>query len=217
MFLDIQFQKNEHKQIKILKELNYDGVFFITEEPKKHKIIDNFFVGYIKLGKSKKFLSLGIFKNIIDFKENLNNFDLFLLDFRDKEDKMDYRNSLLSPSISYLPRVNKGLLFPLIFFQSEDFEYKSSIFGRFKQNIKITKKKKNKFLPIFCSLNYFENKEKIEDYRNLFSLAKLLGLHPKQARYGLGKNLFFLYKQKLLLKENLNKNLDFLEFKNREG
>ena len=216
MFLDIQFLKNEHKQIKISKELGYDGVFFITDEPKKHKILDDFFVGYIKIGKSKRFLSLGIFDNILDFKENLNTYDLFLLDFRWKEDKMDYRNSLFSPSISYLPKVNKGLLFSTIFFKDLDFEKKAEIFGRFQQNIKILKKKKNRFLAVFCSLNYFESKEKFEDPRNLFSLAKILGLHPKEAKKSLGLNLFFLYKQRLILKENLNKNLDFLEFRLKE-
>jgi hypothetical protein len=214
VFLDVQFLKNEHKQIRELKELGYDGVFFITEEPKNHKIIDDFFVGYIKLGKSKKFLSLGIFEDILSFKENLNNYDLFLLDFRNKEDKMDYRNSLFSPSLAYFPKTNKGLLFPTVFFENQDFEKKAQILGRFEQNIKIIKKKKSKFLPIFCSLNYFEDKEKIDDYRDLFSLGKILGLHPKQARKSLGENLFFLYKQKLILRENLNKDLSFLKFRN---
>ena len=212
MFIDVQFLKNEHKQIRELRELNYDGVFFITEEPKKHKIIDDFFVGYIKLGKSKKFLSLGIFDNILDFKQNLNVYDLFLLDFRNKEDKMDYRNSLFNTSLAYLPENEKGLLFPLTFFEG-DFEKKASILGKFEQNVKILKKKKSKFLPVFCSLNYFEDIEKVEDYRNVFSLAKILGLHPKKARESLGQNLFYLYKQKLLLNENLNKNLKELSFK----
>ncbi len=211
MFIDVQFLKNEHKQIKKLKELGYDGVFFVTDEPKSHKIIDDFFIGYIKLGKSSKFLSLAIFDDILEFKRNINAYDLFLLDFRNKEDKLDYKNSLFSPSLAYLPSETKGLMFPLVFF-NESFEQKAKILGRFSQNVRILKKKKSKFLPVFCSLSYFEEKERFEDYRNVFSLTKILGLHPKKARESLGQNLFYLYKQKLLKSKSLSKNLDFLAF-----
>jgi hypothetical protein len=215
VFIDVQFLKNENKQIKQLRDLNYNGVFFITDEPKNHRIIDDFFIAYISLKSSKKFLSLGIFDNILDFKNNINKFDLFLLDFRKKEDKMDYRNSLFSPSIAYLPDKYKGLIFPLTFFVNENFEGKARILGRFKQNIEIVKKKKNKFLPIFATLNHFENIEKVEDPRNIQSLVKILGLNTKDTKKSLGYYLFYLYKQKLTEKNAKLYEKDFVIFEDR--
>jgi hypothetical protein len=202
MYFDLIFLENRNKQIRKLKENNYSGVFFLCkdkEELKKPKIKDNFLEVYISLKPSSKYLSLGIFREILEFKENIERFDLFLLDFREKEDKMEFRNSLFNTSLAYLPKQKKGLLFPLSFFKNitekNEFIYKQQILGRFRQNIKIVKKKKSQFLPIICSLN--ENKFSLDPFdRRAF--GQLLGLNPLEAKKAVGSNLLFLLKQKYL-------------------
>ncbi len=210
MYFDLVFLENRNKQIKELRGNNYSGVFFLCknkEDLKKPKIKNNFLEVYVSLNPSKKYLSLGIFKEIIEFKENIEKFDLFLLDFREKEDKMKFRNSLLNTSLAYFPKQNKGLLFPLSFFKNNtkknDFIYKQEILGRFRQNIRIIKKKKSKFLPIICSLE--KNKFSLDPFdRRAF--GQLLGLNPLEAKKALGSNLLFLLKQKYL------KDKDFVVF-----
>jgi len=206
MYIDLVFLENRNRQINLLKKKGYSGVFFIcenNEDIKNPKIKDNFLEVYVSLKPSKKYVSLGIFDNILEFKQNLERYDLFLLDFRLKEDKMDYRNSLFNPSLAYLPKLKKGLLFPLSFFENisdkEDFIYKQEILGRFQQNIKIVKKKKSMFLPIICSLY---NKKFSLDPLDRQCFGQLLGLNPLEAKKSIGDNLLFLLKQKYIREDS---------------
>ncbi len=220
MYLEVLFLGNRNKQIKWLKQNNFSGVFFICKDKenlKKPKIKNGFLEVYVSPVPSSKYLSFGIFNNILEFKININKYDLFLLDFREKEDKMKFRNSLFNSSLAYLPNKKKGLLFPLSFFSFDTFNskkkgmnnkidnkevfiYKQQILGRFRQNAKIIKKKKSNFLPIICSL---EEKNFSFDYYDRLSFGQLLGFSPLEARKAIGSNLLFLLKQLYLKDEDI--------------